>query len=390
LKSASRIKLLLCVTFLASFAAVALGVAAPPGRAGQSKTYYFVGGHTFGIGEQQVYIIERHVQLNVRYRDASGALTTRRFRQNAKSSVAWTIEGIASTGGPILGVATTGPRSPGSATPAPPADYAAGPAAYAAQPSPTSAPPSPVLDSQGAASGSVTMADLGPASVILSSLVRELPDVGKPWKSSGDVRLPYGTLTLRLNNVVEAATGDQDESVMRISSDGTADYRGKFSVAGFGSANLLGGGGTSGATFVESKNRLLLGMTLATTSRGNASAKDRRGNYDLSVKIAIKLVRYVPGIPQYVGSPGFVPASGYLGGTSAPDTQIYSTAVPDKVTVPAPTDTGFVAPPMQPVTPYPSALPEMSLPPIPIPIGSGQPVASPPPPPTPTPQPTHY
>jgi hypothetical protein len=366
-------------------AAIAMSVAAPPGTSADDKAYFFVAGHTFGIGEQQVYLVDRDTQLIIRYRDANGALASKTFHQHVRSSVAWTIEGIASGGGPVLSVATAAPSPTaiGSMTPAP----APSPSA---SPSPASPPPSPMLGSQGAIPPNSAMSEVAPASIILSGLTSDLPQIGRPWKSTGDLQLPIGRLTFDLDNVITAGTGDQDPAVAQIASTGKTGFTAKVKIAGFGAASLRGAGTATSTSFLETQNKLLLGLTLAASSHGNATAKDRHGNYDLSVKIAIKLVKYVPGIPPYNGSPGFVVASGYLGGTSAPDTGLYATAVPDKVTIPAPTDTGFIPPPAPPMTPYPSALPATSLPAIPLPMASDMPEASPPAGPTPTPQPTHY
>lgn len=360
MKRGPRSQLAIAAALAASFAGVALGVAAPPGATGDAMSYFLVPGHVFGLGEQQVYLIDRETQLVVRYRDGVGDLRSKALRQHVHSSVAWTIEGISSSGGPVLGVATAAQATTGVATPA--------------------------------ATQSGSMIELAPLSLILSSMTVELPQIGKPWKSSGDLQLPYGRLTVNLDNVLAGAPGNQDVSVnvAQIASTGRTDFQAKVKVAGFGDAALRGAGSATSTSFVESQNKLLLGMTLAATSYGNATAKERRGTYDLSVKIAIKLVRYVPGIPPGSGSPGFGPASGYLGGTAAPDTQIYATANPDKIAIPAATDTGYVPPPAQPTPPYPSALPAVSLPPIPLPMASDVPAASPPAGPTPTPQPTHY
>ena|GEM_PF-1301018 len=376
------------------FAVIALGVASPPGVSGNAKTYYYVGGHLFGIGEQQVYLIDRDSILTVRYRTAHGDLQSKMFHRRLQSSLAWTIEGLASGGAPILGVATAAPtpvgvvsistlqpvRSTLPSTPVPPSP----------EPSDVSPRPSPMLDAQGAGAPESALADLAPASIVLSSITGELPDIGKPWKSGGDVRLPYGTITVNLQNAVTTAAGNLDTNVMQIAQTGTTSFQAKVNVPGFGRAVLRGAGLVSGMSFIESQNKLLLGMSLSTASHGNAIANHKNGTYDFSLKIAIKLVKYVPGIVPYSGGPiGFVPASGYLGGTTTPDTAIYSTVVPDKIGIPAATNTGFIPPPVQP-SPYQSALPEMSLPPIPLPMSSDQPAASPPPGPTPTPQPTHY
>ena len=395
MKKQTRARLALTFGIATIFAVIALGVASPPGVSGDAnKTFYYVGGHLFGIGEQQVYLVDRDSILTVRYRTERGDVQSKTFHRRVQSSVAWTIEGLASGGTPILGVATAAPtpvgavsistlvpvRSMSPSTPAPPSP----------EPSNVSPRPSPVLDPQGAALSDSALADIAPASIVLSSLTGDLPDIGRPWKSAGDLRLPYGTLTITLQNVVTTATGNLDTNVMQIAQTGTASFQAKINVPGFGRAALRGAGVTTGTSFVESLNKLLLGMSLSTASHGNAVANHKSGAYDLSVKIAIKLVKYVPGIVPYSGGPvGFVPASGYLGGTTTPDTAIYSTVVPDKIGIPAATNTGFIPPPMQP-SPYLSALPEISLPPIPLPMSSGQPAASPPPGPTPTPQPTHY
>jgi hypothetical protein len=380
--SRATLKLWATISVAALLAFVAASVADPTGNtATPAKTSYYVAGHVFGIGEQQVYIVQRTAMLTVHFRDASGALQTRAFKQADRESVAWTIEGIASDGGPILGVNTAAPAATASpsATPTPSA-------------SPTATPtpgPSPKLDAHGAGSASGALGDLGAANFLLASLTTDLPDIGRLWFSKGLVPLKFGTLTLSMNNIVNQPTGDQG-NVLSISSTGGCAYAAKLPVSGFGVASLRGGGGASGQSFVESQDRLLLGMTLFAHSRGNAKAKDHSGSYTLEMNETIKLVHYIPGIPVYVGSVGFVPASAYLGNAATADTSIFSTGNPEPVSSPAATNTEFIPAPMAPVTPYPSALPEVSLPPIPIPQSSDQPVASPPAPPTPTPTPSVY
>jgi hypothetical protein len=383
-KRRASVRLALTACFIISFAVVALGIAAPPGADGAAQTSLYAGGHPFGIGEQQVYLIDRESTLAVRWRNHDGDLTTKTFHYHARTSVAWTIEGLSSAGGPVLGVATAAPTPSGTTSPAAPL-----PSPLASPPSPS---PSPTLDAHGAGSiapGSA-LAEFAPASILLSSVESDLPDIGKPWPSTGEVWLPFGAMTIDLSNEIMAATGDQDANVAQIASTGTTDFRAKVKVAGFGTATLRGTGSATSTSFLETQNRLLLGMALTANSHGNAAAGQQHGTYDVGVKIAIKLYKFVPGIPPFTGSPGFVPASGYLGETTAPDTGIYATAVPDKVSIPAATDTGYVPPPAGGATPYQSALPEMSLPPIPLPMASDQPAASPPAAPTPTPQPTHY
>jgi len=193
------------------FAVIALGIASPPGVSGDAKTYYYVGGHLFGIGEQQVYLIDRDSILTVRYRTALGGVQSTTFHRRVQSSVAWTIEGLASGGGPILGLATAPPtpegvvsistlqpvRSTLPSTPPPPSP----------EPSGESPRPSPMLDAHGATAPTGALADLAPASILLSGITGDLPDIGKQWKSAGDVRLPYGILTCTLQNVVATAAG---------------------------------------------------------------------------------------------------------------------------------------------------------------------------------------
>jgi hypothetical protein len=369
----------------ASLAVVALGVAAPPGASGDAKAYFFVAGHVFGVGEQQVYLVDRETQLTVRYRNANGELVAKTFHQHAQNSVAWTIEGIASGGGPVLAVATAAPTPAPSGSPSPTPSPSP-----AAAPSPASPPPSPALDAQGAVAVSGPMIEVAPASIVLSGITSELPQLGRPWKSAGNLQLPYGQLTVDLDNVITSGAGNQDTYVAQIASTGKTDLAAKIKVPGFGGASLRGTGTSTSTSFIETQSKLLLGLSLAATSHGNATAKDQHGSYDLAVKIAIKLVRYVPGIPPYNGGPGFVVASGYLGGTTAPDTGLYATAHPDTIAIPAATDTGFIPPPAPPATPYASALPATALPDIPLPMASDEPQASPPAGPTPTPQPTHY
>jgi hypothetical protein len=231
--------------------------------------------------------------------------------------------------------------------------------------------------------------ELTPGSVVLAGIGNQLPDIGKPWKSSGAIPLPFGTLTLTMDHVIQTPKGDQDANVAVIESTGTSGFSSRVRVSGVGTAQLHGGGTANATSYVETQNRLLLGTTISANSHGNASTSSKHGTYELQSTVAIKLAKYVPGLVPNSGSPGFVPASDYLGSTTAPDSQIYSTARPDTIAIPAATDTGFIPPPAV-ATPYQSSLPAASLPPIPLPMRSGQAAASPPAGPTPTPQPTHY
>jgi len=374
----------LAVALLTALLIIGLAIAsAPPAATASGTVALYAAGHPFGIGEQQVYLIDRASTLTVRYRDGQGELHSKTFHYHAQTSVAWTIEGLSSAGGPVLAVVTAAPTPPPSAAPtAPPASP---------QTSPHAPEPSPILDQHGvgAPAPGTALAELTPASVVLAGIGEQLPDVGKPWRSSGALPLPFGTLTLTMDHVVQTPTGDQDADLAVIASTGTTSFSAKVHVSGFGIATLHGAGAASATSYLETQNRLLLGTSISATSHGNATTTANHGTYELHATIAIALAKYVPGRVPNTGSPGFVPASDYLGSTTAPDSQIYSTTQPDTIAVPAATDTGFIPPPAV-ATPYQSALPAMSLPPIPLPMTSGQPAASPPPAPTPTPQPTHY
>jgi hypothetical protein len=370
-RATAKLRATVCIAALLAFVAASV---ADPNETGSAKTSYYVAGHVFGIGEQQVYVVARTATLTVQFRNASGSLQTRTYKQADHESVAWTIEGMSSAGGPILGVSTA--------------------ASGASKRPPPVAQPSPMLDAHGAGSASGVLADnLGAANFLLASLTSSLPDTGKPWFSQGVVPLKFGTLTVLMNNTVNQPTGNQGTSVVSISSTGGCDYQAKIPVSGLGVASLHGGGGATGQSYIESQNRLLLGMTLYAHSRGNAKAKDRPGSYTLEVDETIKLVRYIPGLPASTGIPGapnFMTASAYPNSTSGSDASIYSSGTFAPVASPAATNTEFIPGPMTPVTPYPSTLPEVSLPPIPIGQSSDQPVASPPAPPTPASAPSVY
>ena len=372
----------LAVASLTAFLIITFFVASPPPEAtAAGPVAFYAGGHPFGIGEQQVYLIDRAATLIVHYRDAQGDARSKTFHYHAQTSVAWTIEGFSSGGGPVLAVTTAAPTA---SSPMPPATPSASPVEQ-------HAPPSPSLDPHGvgAPAPGTALAELIPASVILAGINEQLPDVGRPWKTTGAFPLPFGTLSMTLDHVILTPTGDQDPGLAVIASTGTTDFSAKVRVAGFGVATLHGGGNARATSYLETQSRLLLGTTITANNHGNARAEAAHGAYELQSTVAIKLAKYVPGLVPNAGSPGFVPASDFLGSTTAPDQQIYSTTQPDAIAIPAATDTGFIPPPAV-ATPYQSALPAMSLPPIPLPAASGQAAASPPPAPTPTPQPTHY
>ncbi len=384
---------ILAAILLSLGVAAASIAAAPP-----SKTYVFVPGHEYGLGEQQVYVVDRQADLVVRYRDAHGITRTKSYRHHADVSIAMTTEGVASSGTAVLALSTAQAGTPtpfdrvvGETTPreAPSPISAITPSAYYE----TSAPavsPSPTLDEHGSLDATGPMADFAPASIILSGLQAELPQLGRPWKSVGEIALPYARLDLTLQNIADSESGQETARVLNISSSGHVAVRGAIAIKGLGKTALRGTGTATAASFVETQRRLLLGTSIVATSHGIATAKNVRGDYDLKLSLAIKLVRYIPGVPVPTYAPGFIPPSGYLGGVASPVTSHLSNAPTDHLAVPAPTNTEFLPPPGQRVTPYPSTLPEVSLPPIPIPLRSDQPIASPPPPPTPTPVSTRY
>jgi hypothetical protein len=360
---------------LVAVALAALGVGGPPAP----KTVLLMSGHTFGLGEQQVYAIDRTADLTVRFRDATGTLRTKKYHHQLRNSVAFTIEGVSSGGHPVLAMVTANPVAASTSSPA---AYPAAPAA------PVSPPPSPELDEHGALAIAGDAADLAPASIILSAVTDDVLSGGRPWKSGGDIKLPYGTVSLAVVNTASPMPNDQTNSVVQIHSTGAVQFRGKLAVGGFGQASLRGAGSADGTSFVDTQHKLLLGLAVTSAVRGNALARNKHGNYDLKLQLAIKLVHYVPGIPPVPIGPGYILASGYVGSYASPDTGNYSTAPPNPIAVPAPTNTEYTGSPLP--TYEPSALPEASLPPIPMPLPSGQPVASPPPGPTPTPTPTRY
>src|ERR1700730_4216667 len=123
-----------------------MGIDAPDA----GKTFLLMNGHSFGIGEQQVYAIERSADLTVRFRDAAGTLRTKRYHHPIRPSVAFTIEGVSSTGRPVLAMAAYNPASPNQQQP---------------PPSPESPPPSPELDEHGSLATAGDADSFAPASI---------------------------------------------------------------------------------------------------------------------------------------------------------------------------------------------------------------------------------
>jgi len=376
-----------------SLATLALALAARGfDTAPAPKTILLMSGHAFGIGEQQVYAIDTSADLVVRFRDSSGTARTKHYRHTVRTSVAFTIEGVSSSGHAVLALATanSAPQVTPSATEsaAPYVTTPSAPYGTATPASPHSPPPSPELDEHGALAVAGSAADLAPASIILSGINADVLSAGKTWKSGGEVKLPYATVALGLENSAAPLSGDESNSVLQVRSTGTASMRGKLFAGGFGSAALRGAGPATGTSFIDTQNKLLLGFALKSSSHGNVTGRRKHGTYDLKLELAIKLVHYVPGIPPVITGPGYILASGYVGSYASPDTGNLSTAPSNPIAVPAATNTEYTGSPLPSFTP--SALPEASLPPIPMPLPSDQPVASPPAGPTPTPTPTRY
>ncbi|MDQ6781357.1 MAG: hypothetical protein M3Z37_09440, partial [Candidatus Eremiobacteraeota bacterium] len=367
----AQVRNLVAAAAVIAVATLAMGVEAPV----PSRTALTLPGHSLGIGEQQVFVIDRMADLNLRFRDDLGRVHATHYRSHLTSSIAFTIEGVSSAGTLVLGLALPGSPQPQSsqAQPVPPV-------------TPLSPPPSPELD-QGATLPTRSVADFSPASILMSGLTDDLLNAGRPWKSAGSLSLPYGRVNVNMVTTRAAAAADQATTVAHLVSDGSAEVRGKLTLKGVGQTSFNGNGRATASAYVDAQNELLLGMTLTTYSQGNARARRDRGSYDLHVQLAIKLVHYVPGIPLLTG-PGSVVASGHLGTIASPDQGNISTAPANPVAVPAVTDTGFVGSPLP--TLQPSALPEASLPPIPLPMDSSQPIVSPPPGPTPTQTPFRY
>lgn len=347
-----------------------MGVEAPA----PSRTAFTLPGHSLGIGEQQVFVIDRTADLNLRFRDDLGRVHATHYRSHLATSIAFTVEGVSSSGSLVLGLALPGSPQPQSSQALPIPAVA-----------PLSPPPSPELDQAGTLP-TQKVADFGPASIFMSGLPDDLLNSSRPWKSVGVLALPYGRVAVNMVTTRAAAPADQATTIAHLIASGSADVRGKLALKGVGQASFEGSGRAVGSAYVDAQDHLLLGMTLTTFSQGNARARRGHGSYDLHVQLAIKLVHYVPGIPPLTG--GSAVASGHLGTNASPDMGNISTAPANPVAVPAPTDTGFVGSPLP--TLQPSALPEASLPPIPLPMDSSQAIVSPPPGPTPTQTPFRY
>ena len=319
----------------------------------------FLPGHLYGLGEQQVYLVERSETVTVRFRNADDDLVTRTIKRLDRRSLAFTVEGFAMDGSAVVAVADN------------------------AAPATIEAPPSPTIAADGRFSGDPLSALSGTTLIVGATSDETIADGGK-WISSGPLPLSIGLQSLRLSN--DASTWGDDASVLQVASTGTFDTGGSVKVQGFGEASLRGNGSATGSSYIDLRDRLLLGTSLILRSSGNAVGRRGIGTFTLSATYAIKLMRYVPGLlPAPKPSGALAPRNDNIR-TGAPPDNLTREGAPDQLTRPAPTDNIFRGSPAPQETPTP--IPDASLPPVPIPVSSGLPLASPPAPP-PTPIPTH-
>lgn len=318
----------------------------------------FVPGHVYGLGEQQVYLVERGETITVRFRDANDDLVTRTIKRLDHRSLAFTVEGFNEDGSAVIAMDDNG------------------------RPTVEQAPPSPAIHISGRVFGDPLAALSGTTLIIGEGSDDTLHD-GARWGSSGALPLSIGPQSVRISNI--ASVWGDDTSVLQVASNGTFDAGGAVQVQGFGNAALRGNGFVIGSSYVDTLNRLLLGTTLTLRSSGNAASRQGTGVFTLSATYTIKLMRYVPGLlPAPAPSGALVPQT-YNIRTGEPDNMTRQ-GTPDALTRPAPTDNILRGSPAPVETQTP--MPDASLPPVPIPVSSGAPIASPPAPP-PTPMPTH-
>ena len=357
---------------LAGCAVGSLGLFAPSPPPEQPHNI-FVPGRVYGLGEQQVYLVERSQKVVVRFRDPSGKAVERTATRSDQGSVAFTVEGFTADGSTVLAVSVIAPT----------ADSLQGPADSASQPAPE-ALASPAVSADGRIADGGRFDALAPATLIVGALAGAPIADGEKWTSSGVVPLPVGPQAVHLSNA--AAIWSDDASVLQVVSTGTFDTIGSVNVQGFGDATLRGAGSAGGTSFVDMASRLLLGAAFTLKSKGNAvNARQETGTFLLSAAYTLKLMRYVPGImPPPTPAGALVPRSENIR-TGPPDNLIRQ-GTPDELTHPAPTDNVVHGTPPPQETPTPE--PDASLPPVPVPVSSGAPLASPPAPP-PTPAPTH-
>jgi len=313
----------------------------------------FLPNRAFGIGEQQVYVIERHQTVDVHFRAPNGDLVSKHVSRDDIHSVAFTVEG-SDAGDIVLAAVSDAPAQIDSA-------------------------PSPTVRADGTIAAAGPLAAIGAGALVLGSAPPGL-DEGATWNTSGTLQLPFGALQLRLTNTSAAWEGG--DAVLQVTSTGSADTDGTVTVPGFGPASLRGSGSTKGVSFIAADLRLLLGSAYTISGSGNAqNRRGEHGTYLMKAAYTLELARYVPGRP---GMPAYAPTEmPRMIETVSPDQIIHGGSV-DENAHPAPTDNVFSGSPLPAGSPIP--LPDASLAPVPLTVSSGAPLASPlPPPPTPVP-----
>jgi hypothetical protein len=323
-------------------------------------------GRVYGLGEQQVYAIERTENVAVRFRNAAGDIVVHTVKREDQRSVAFTVEGYGADGSAVVAVTV---------------DSAFNPNANVGQVE--AAPPSPRIISDGRLVSGGRLEVLAPATLIVGAHPETPLADGAKWAASGQLPLPSGPQSIVLTNVA-SAWGGEETGVLQVASSGTFEAAGTVSMPEFGKARLRGNGSVTGTSFIDTRNWLLLGTTFSLKSTGNAAGGGKSsGPYTLTATYTLKLMRYVAGLPPPPTPGGAVfPASINIR-TEQPNNVTHQ-GEPVNAAQPAPTDFIFHGTPSPQVTPVP--VPEVSLPPVPIPISSSAPLASPPaPPPTPFP-----
>jgi len=315
----------------------------------------FLANRVFGVGEQHVYLIERHQTVVVRFRSSDGSVVNKTVSRDDRQSVAFTVEGYGEGGAVELAVA--------------------------ADATPNALQPSPSIRSDGTIAAAGPLALIAPAALVLGGASPPPLDDGAKWNTNDPLPLPLGAAFLRLVNA--ATVWEGDSGVLQIAATGTFDTHGSIDVAGFGVAALRGGGSVTGVSFVDTRERLLLGSTYALHSSGNAvNRRGDSGTYMMKAAYTIKLAHYVAGLmPPPPMAPSGVPG---LIETAPPDNIMHGGPT-DELSHPAATDNIFTSSPLPSQSPEP--VPDVSLPPVPLPVSSDAPLASPPMRP-PTPYPT--
>ena len=358
---------------LASCAVGSLGLFAPTPPPGQPRNI-FVPGRVYGLGEQQVYLVERSQKVVVRFRDPGGKAVERTENRSDQGSVALTVEGFASDGSTVLAISVVAPA----------ADSARGPAPDTLPQPAGEAPASPAVTADGRIADGGGFDALAPATLVVGAGPDTPIADGAKWSASGVLPLQAGLQSVHLSNA--ALTWTDDPGVLQVVSTGTFETRGSLNVPGFGDAQLRGAGSAAGMSFIDMSNRLLLGAAFTLKSTGNAvSSRGGAGTFLLSAAYTVKLMRYVPGMMAPPTPAGAMAPKSENIRTGPPDDLIRQGA-PDELTRPAPTDNILRGTPLPQETPAPQV--DASLPPVPVPVSSGAPLASPPAPP-PTPAPTH-